>query len=84
MITQRMLSNGLEVKSEDEYKGYVIYIRTYPKRPVIVKIIKVLDSGKKKILREEHWNFCEIERLKNRMKNYIDNFEHNLLKKLNQ
>jgi transcriptional regulatory protein LevR len=79
---QKILSNGLETKSETEYKGYLIVLRCYTFRGISAKIIKVLDCGKRKELRQEHWNFYKPIDLLNKMKNYIDNYEINLIKKL--
>ena len=79
---QRMLSNGLETKSETKYKGYLIVLRCYASKGISAKIVKVLESGKRKHLRQEHWSFYIPLDLLNRMKNYIDNYEVNLINKL--
>lgn len=81
---QKMLSNGLETKSETEYKGYLIVLRCYTGSGISAKIIKVLESGKRKHLREERWNFYKPIDLLNKMKNYIDKYEVNLINKLNK
>jgi exoribonuclease II len=81
---QRELSLGLETSSETSYKGYVITLRAYKYSGITAKIIKVLDSGKRVRLREECWNFYIPLDLLNRMKNYIDKYESNLITKLNK
>ena len=77
---QRQLQLGLETKSETEYKGYLIILRAY-NTDISVKIAKLI-TGKRIYLREEHWNFYNPIKLLEKMKNYIDTYEYNLLLKL--
>ncbi len=80
---QRMLSAGLETKSETEYKGYIIMLRAYTGSGITAKIIKTTDKGKRIILRQESWNFYKPIDLLNKVKTYIDNFEPHLINKFN-
>ncbi len=50
---QRKLSRGIETMSETYYNGYIIRLRCYPLSGISGKILKVLDSGKRKVLRKE-------------------------------
>ena len=79
---QRQLQRGLETMSETEYKGYVIQLRCYNMSGITGKIIKVVESGKRIILRERTYNFKVPMDFLNELKNYIDNYEKNLLNKL--
>lgn len=80
---QRKLQRGLETMSETEYKGYILQLRTYNMSGITGKIIKVIDSGKRIRLRERTYNFkIPLDFLKE-LKNYIDNYEINLINKLN-
>ena len=81
---QRQLARGLETMSETGYKGYIIRLRCYHLSGIRVTIIKQLESGKKLKLREEGWNYYVPLDLLNKMKNYIDNYEINLINKLNK
>jgi len=79
---QRQLQRGLETMSETEYKEYVIQLRCYNMSGITGKIIKVIESGKRIRLRERTYNFKIPMVFLNELKNYIDNYEINLLNKL--
>lgn len=81
---QRELKLGTETMSETTYKGYIIRLRAYNFSGINGKIIKVLESGKRKILREKSYNFKIPIDFLNELKNYIDNHEINLINKLNK
>ena len=80
---QRELQRGLETMSETEYKGYIIQLRAYNLSGITGRIIKVVESGKRIKLRERAYNFKIPLDFLNELKNYIDNYEINLIKKLN-
>ena len=79
---QRELQRGLETMSETEYKGYIIQLRCYNMSGISGKIIKVLEGGKRIRLRERTYNFKVPMDFLNELRNYIDNYEINLLNKI--
>lgn len=79
---QRKLQRGDETLSEIEYKGYIIQLRAYKLSGITGRIIKEVEPGKRKKLRERRYNFKNPVDFGNELKKYIDNFEINLLKKL--
>ncbi len=79
---QRTLRRGIETISETEYKGYTIRLRCYDMSGISGKIIKVLENGKRIQLRERAYNFKVPIDFLNELKNYIDNYEDNLINKL--
>ena len=81
---QRELQRGMETMSETEYKGYVIQLRAYNMSGITGKIIKVSDTGKRIRLRERTYNFKIPIDFLNELKNYIDNYEINLINKLSK
>ena len=81
---QRELQRGLETMSETEYKGYIIQLRAYNMSGISGKIIKVISSGKRIKLRERTYNFKIPLDFLNELKNYIDNYEINLINKLDR
>lgn len=78
---QRELQRGIETTSETEYKGYIIRLRAYNMSGITGKILKISD-GKKNILRERTYDFKDPIDFLNELKNYIDNYEVNLINKL--
>jgi len=80
---QRELQRGMETMSETEYKGYIIQLRAYNMSGITGKIIKLSDLGKRIRLRERTYNFKVPIDFLNELKNYIDNYEINLINKLN-
>ena len=81
---QRELQRGLETMSETEYKGYIIQLRAYNLSGISGKIIKIISSGKRIRLREKAYNFKIPLDFLNELKKYIDNYEINLINKLNK
>ena len=81
---QRELQRGMETMSETEYKGYIIQLRAYNMSGITGKIIKVSDSGKRIRLRLRTYNFKVPINFLNELKNYIDNYEINLINKLSK
>lgn len=79
---QQELQRGIETISETEYKGYIIRLRAYNMSGISGKIIKVGENGKRITLRERNYNFMLPLNLLTQLKEYIDNFELNLIKKL--
>jgi hypothetical protein len=80
---QKKLQRGMETMSETEYKGYIIRLRAYNMSGITGTIIKVSDLGKRIRLRERGYNFKVPIDFLNELKNYIDNYEINLINKLN-
>ena len=76
-------------ESYQDYKGYTIRLRAVTNNGFWYSIIKYIDNtsspnGKKTLyLRKQGFNYIEPEALLNKAKNYIDNFEDNLVKKYN-
>jgi len=81
---QRQLQRGLETMSETEYKGYIIMLRAYNMSGITGKIIKISDTGKRIVLRQRTYNFMIPIDFLTELKNYIDNYEINLINKLNK
>jgi hypothetical protein len=79
---QRALQRGLETMSETEYKGYIIQLRAYNISGITGRIIKVAEDEKRIRLRERSYNFKVPIDFLNELKNYIDNYEINLLNKI--
>jgi hypothetical protein len=80
---QRQLSRGLETMSETEYKGYIIMLRCYSLSGITAKIIKGYND-RRILLRQQCWTFYEPIKLLEKMKNYIDNYEINLINTFNK
>jgi hypothetical protein len=81
---QRELLRGLETSSETEYRGYIIWLRCYRMSGIKGRIIKVTEFNKRIKLRERAYNFKKPIDLLNELKNYIDNYEINLINRLKE
>lgn len=77
-------------ESFQEYKGYTIRLRAVTGNGFWYAIIKYVPNNtspnglKTLYLRKEGYNFIEPNDLLNKAKNYIDNFEQNLIDKYNK